>query len=136
MDIQDVARRAVASPGWRWLSGMRLRSIRAYLRVVGLNGDGSLRLSWDDPGRPVEGDTYTVEHMGGALPDLTDPATVGCLLALVRAAWDDPHVYVLANGPDWFTVRSPNGEGGWLGPSPIDGSTEAAALVAALEAAP
>jgi hypothetical protein len=27
-----------------------------------------------------------------ALPDLTDPATLGCLLALVREAWQDPYL--------------------------------------------
>ena len=27
----------------------------------------------------------------GTLPDLTDPATLGCLLALVRLARMDPH---------------------------------------------
>jgi hypothetical protein len=71
------------------------------------------------------------------LPDLTDPATLGCLLVLVREAWGDPHVYVLSCASDWFTVCSPNAEGGkWLAHPPIDGSTEAEALIAALEAAP
>jgi len=126
---QDLARRAVSCKGWKWLPGMRLRSIRAYLRVVGLNGDGALRLSWDDPGRPVEGDTYTVEHIGGALPDLTDPATVGCLLFLVREAWNDHTI----------AARFSDEHGLWI----VDGNrfsgcafcydTEAAALVAALE---
>jgi hypothetical protein len=72
----------------------------------------------------------------GRLPDLTDPATLGCLLALVREAWGDPYVYVLSCANDWFTVCSPADEGGkWLRHPPIDGSTEAEALVAALEAA-
>jgi len=73
----------------------------------------------------------------GRLPDLSDPATLGCLLALVREAWGDPHVYVLACASDWFTVCSPNAEGGkWIAHPPIDGSTEAEALVVALDAAP
>ena len=84
-----------------------------------------------------------LEDVGGAaypMPstphDLTDPATLGCLLALVREAWGDPYVYVLSCAPDWFTVCSPAAEGGkWLSRPPIDGSIEAEALVAALEAA-
>ena len=127
MTTIDLARRATACKGWRWLAGMRLRSIRVYLRVVGLNGDGALRLSWDDPGRPVEGDTYTVEEMGGALPDLTDPCTLGGLLALVREAHNQPLAfcrYVEADPSYWHINTGHVGE------------TEAAALVAALEAAP
>lgn len=133
MTTIDLARRATACKGWRWLPGMRLRSIRAYLRVVGLNRDGSLRLSWDDPGQPVEGDTYTVEHIGGALPDLDDPASIGCLLALVREARKDP-IYLptllpLVSGARWAVeTTSPHTQTLYL--------TEAAALVAALEAAP
>jgi hypothetical protein len=118
MTSTDLARRASACRHWRWLPGMACVN-------------ASMPDTWcariGDERKP------TYNHY---LPDLTDPCTLGGLLSLVRAAWDDPHVYVLANGPDWFTVRSPNGMGGWLGPSPIDGSTEAAALVAALEAAP
>ena len=71
----------------------------------------------------------------GELPDLSDPATLGCLLALVREAWDDPQVHaapMCAMGRHvgwrvWFdaylTVY-------------FDGDTEAEALVCALEAAP
>jgi hypothetical protein len=130
---EDLARRAVACKGWRWLPGMRLRSIRAYLRVVGMNRDGSLRLAWDDPDRPVEGDAYTVEHMGGAMPDLTDPATLGCLLSLVREARKDPNylptLLPLVSGARWAVENTSPHTGTWY-------ESEAAALVAALEASP
>ena len=62
-----LARRAVACKGWRWMPGMRWRTE-------------------DDRGRL---DDFQPEYMGrppDALPDLTDPATLGCLLALVREA--------------------------------------------------
>ena len=129
---EALARRAAACKSWRWLPGMRLRSIRAYLRVVGLNRDGSLRLSWDDPGRPVEGDTYTVEHIGGALPDLEDPATLGCLLVLVREAWDDQTIAARFSGEHGHWAVDGNRFSGCA----LCCDTEAAALVAALEAAP
>ena len=130
---EELARRATACRHWRWLPGMRLRSIRAYLRVVGLNADGALRLSWDDPGRPVQGDTYTVEHIGGALPDLDDPASIGCLLALVREARKDPTylptLIPLVSGARWAVEHT-------MHQTATLHESEAAALVAALEAAP
>jgi hypothetical protein len=64
------------------------------------------------------------------VPDLSDPATVvGCLLALVREAWGDPAAHAVPDG-DWHVYGDmPETEYG-------TGDTEAAALVAALEAAP
>ncbi len=65
-----------------------------------------------------------------ALPDLTDPATLGCLLALVREALRDPEAFARREigGPGWVVIRSNSVR-------LIRGDTEAAALVAALEAA-
>lgn len=101
----------------------------------------AITLGWD-PARVLhadEGDTPRVCTVFGkvrdihdtALPDLTDPATLGCLLALVREAWE---------GQTLCACRHPCG---WLIGSPQHPDylgdiydTEAAALVAALEAAP
>jgi hypothetical protein len=38
--------------------------------------------------------TTTALHMPVQWPDLTDPATLGCLLALVREAWRCPTAHV------------------------------------------
>jgi len=59
------------------------------------------------------------------MPDLDDPATLGCLLALVREAWDDRYLCASLSPRKLWMVD------GW---SLHD--TEAEALVAALEAAP
>ena len=69
--------------------------------------------------------------VAGRLPDLADPATRGCLLALVREAWGDPMPMVdtLGAGPYWSV---------WSGHvcRARGCATEAEALVVALEAAP
>jgi hypothetical protein len=74
----------------------------------------------------------TWEISCGALPDLTDPATLGCLLALVRKAWGDPTlcaIYVDGDDPvPWSVSINLSTDSA--------GTTEAEALVAALEAAP
>ena len=106
--MTELAKRAVACRGWRWMPGM-------------LAADTGLRL-----------DEMTTDWEG-TLPDLSDPATAGCLLALVREAWDDP----VAHCEELFRRIS----GDWAvfdrtGSLVAKGATEAEALVAALEAAP
>ena len=105
-----LAHRAVACKGWRWMDGM-------------LTDEG-----WRV--RPSDLPLGCV-----ALPDLTDPATLGCLLALVREAWDDDEAYAIP----WHDE-----DGGWTicvreaerSINVSEGNTEAEALVAALEDAP
>lgn len=92
------------------------------------------------------GDDYSDRTKGH--PDLTDHATLGCLLALVREAYGDPSLYVRLSDTTrqsdgvraWEVLgwldpsRSPDGRGGsWRG---WGYASEAEALVAALEAAP
>jgi hypothetical protein len=67
---------------------------------------------------------------GGGLPDLSDPATLGCLLALVREAWGKPHAYVEYSNK-WKVAFSCD-----LETRVFSSTIEAAALVAALEVAP
>ncbi len=85
--------------------------------------------AWD----PMEPDDP--DRRGEVLPDLTDPATLGCLLALVRAAWGDPEAWVQPPGQPgarWCAVAQSAGvPDGRL----FDGASEAEALVTALEAA-
>jgi hypothetical protein len=69
---------------------------------------------------------YDRDHV---VPDFTDPATVGCLLAAVREALASPTLFVRPTASGWTVMR---GRGmGKLS----DGLTEADALIAALEAA-
>jgi hypothetical protein len=130
-----LAKRAVWCKGWRWMPGM-------------LRGDG-FRCTWvDEDERELAAPTWCANGIewknsrtgSKDLPDLTDPATLGCLLALVREAWSDECVCVLPvdygpGGVAWFCRLTVGGRD--LARSYVPGSVgEAEALVAALEAAP
>ena len=112
-----LAKRAVACKGWRWMRGM--------------SNDRGQTIDCVDL---IQAKAYCGEWDADitALPDLTDPATLGCLLALVREAMSAETLYVRPTKTGW-TVMMGSGKG--LG-KVSDGTIEAAALVAALEAAP
>jgi hypothetical protein len=114
IDIAALARRAVACPKWRWMPGTSYWWAGSQDRVA-------------------DEERGTLRTDGSLLPDLTDPATLGCLLALVREAHGDPMLFARFRGarvrPDWMVS--------WDGSDVIaTGATEAEALVAALERAP
>jgi hypothetical protein len=82
---------------------------------------------------PVAGRYYpTTGVASGGAPDMSDPATRGAFLDVVREAWGDPLIFVSCS--EWWTVESPN----WPATrnASFSGLTEAEALVAALESAP
>jgi hypothetical protein len=92
--MTTLAKRATACARWRWIPGM-----------LSLNG---IRVVRGEEGVAFAGADQD-------LPDLRDPATLGCVLALVRDVWGRPTLSAVRR---YF----------W-------GETEAEALVAALEAA-
>jgi len=131
MKLGCLNERAVICKGWRWMPGMlTMDGVRIYA-VDGDTFDG-----FDD-------DSEYNDHPVSALewPDLTDPATLGCLLALVRKAF--PGCHAEPNGaPEWDGYDEEERSNWWAvfscGPHRLmaTGATEAEALVAALEAAP
>ena len=48
-----------------------------------------------------------IEH--GAVPDWSDPATLGCLLAQVRKRYINPRLYTEPNGHEGWGLASPSG---------------------------
>lgn len=90
----DLARAAVAAPGFRWMSGMRVRTSTgaAYTVVDVAEPDSLAGRTYAEPviypERPAViggGHPYAMQVAPDAVTlDLNDPATKGCLLALVR----------------------------------------------------
>jgi hypothetical protein len=134
--------------GWRWMAGMRDTTGRM---VVADADCGEIAWIWS------ANDGCEWLPVEGHVPDLADPATLGCLLALVREAWGttahlvrhNTNVFT-ADGTDtepacWWAVAVGLAsvpfyveftDGDYTGRRCFTGPTEAAALVAALLAAP
>jgi hypothetical protein len=134
----DIGRRAVACKGWRWMPGM-LALDSADEEHPGRVIDDRKSLVYED----ADGAIREGVASRSDVPDLTDPATLGCLLALVREAWGEPLASVEVRQPGDLgcraCVRVPVGSEGWRVvqwwcASQDPQYSEAAALVAALEA--
>ena len=126
--IEELARRAVACKRWRWMPGMLSNK---GLRIVRRDYDGYVVGYYENL-------SYIAECVPGTLPDLSDPATLGCLLALVRESWG-PTASVSVNLSGFWavggaTVLSGKGKGASINLG-IWKNSELDALVSALEVA-
>ena len=111
----ELGRRVVACKGWRWMPGM------AWVIPPEARG------IWP---KHLHRGRYPVPEGVAPVPDLRDPATLGCLLALVREAWDDPFALVDYDRKHWGIFVEAR-DTVWV----CTAKTEAAALVAALKEA-
>jgi hypothetical protein len=127
-----LARRAVACKGWRWMPGMK------YIHRHDIGPDvWSPRIGRHGE-KPVR-----AKIRKDVLPMFDDPATMGCLLALVREVWGDEvmtcarvdvfddYIAPLPGGYPYNVLRE-----GRRRVFKCFFASEAEALVVALEAAP
>ncbi len=125
----ELGRRAVACKGWRWdmpwcfLPDKHGRVFRRNW-CPSDSGFGVTQVT----GRRLRGRWDSAQ----AVPDFRDPATVGCLLALVREAWNTHVVVDRERFGEWLVTAVYQFHCSDAG----EGSTEPEALVAALEGAP
>ena len=126
-EMIELGKRAVACEGFRWMPGMLDEGERVLfaedLSITTASGDFGIT-------------DWSPRSVGQ--PDLRDPATLGCLLHLVREAWGEDDRGPMCTAPFalggnsnmWSVERAPSMD------TIATGDTEAEALVAALEAAP
>jgi hypothetical protein len=133
--MNDLVKRAVACKRWRWMPGMLSDEGSRILSVSGRMVTTSVLEVFRDN----EHDDWDRRHESADIalfrtdwPDLNDPATLGCLFALVREAWD-PSASIVRRADGW-TLETWNTDN-FLPDWPLGRAypTEAEALVAALE---
>ena len=130
--LLELAQRAVACDHWRWMVGTpavaEFHGKKVGLVCIYANHQHMADFYCIDYGEEWENIHVSDQRSMGMLPDLDNPATLGCLLHLVREAWGDPDLApTMAVGGTWGIWPQPH-----LG---VDHPTEAHALITALEAA-
>jgi len=156
-EFEALARRAVACKHWKWMPGMAVTRKDNDV-IVDDRSKLSFKISeirvtaaafevcepqhrFVDVATLLNDKTRSVGSMfiKDLIPDLTDPATRGCLLELVRKAWKQPSISTryseYQDRVEW-DVPTPVEQERMLDILFFTGKTEAEALVAALEAAP
>lgn len=136
-DLQELARRAVACPAWRWLPGMGVKGwpflsdydpATQFRCVFGASDDGPA-VFVSDEGDVSQLDCILTPHsLTLGLPDFTDPLTVLGVLVLVREALSNQTLTPMRSlAGHWFWSR---------GTAAGEFTSELDALIAGLEAAP
>ncbi len=130
MTAQTITSRATKCAAFRWVDGMKT------LKHGRVCGEKYLVISDHDEAGSWVDCTDTLNDWQQAIPDLSDPATLGCVTQLVREAWGDRDPYVVNDsghprGP-WFVMTNHSD----AAPCIASGATEGEALIKALEAAP
>jgi len=120
-ELEAITRRAIACKHWRWMPGMltteNLRIIETTPALVVSDGRST---------------THFRTRMCLTWPNLRDPSTLLCLLMLVREAHDDTKMFA----ETYSFLRNSWRDTNVFFSKSWDATTEAAALVAALEGAP
>lgn len=141
-ELTELARQAVASGHWRRMPGMLFwRTTPRNDKVsVSLTSGLTENCELADPGETTPGSDFIAtghavvdgwHKLSDLVPDLTDPTTIGCLLALVREDWGMPTGITVHHRDDtsrWVVSWSGATHGGICG----EGASEGEALLRAL----
>lgn len=125
--MSDLARRAVACSRWRWMRGSTALILYREHPCADVEPERTPHVVTHDGVLDLSAHKWMGIANHDPLPDISDPATIGCLLALVREAhaWLQSTEYVGDGDPvnpwRWGSFR---------------GTSEAEALVNALRGAP
>ena len=132
MSLEEIGRRASECDHFRVTPGMLLTDGSDSVRVIYTNEDWFTVVSLSRRSVEIVDQAPDCAKMH---PDLSDPATLGCLLALVEEAWECPADFSF-EGAYWLDAHTK--ERVWLRANvdAFEAKTRAEALVAALEAAP
>jgi hypothetical protein len=128
---RNLAIRAVRCANFRWIPGMQTRDGDRVL-MVGSEDHSPKIARWRMGGADAPYSSSVIWKFDSidmeALPDLSDPGTVGCLLSLVRELLDDPDAYMEKKtdgiDPGWML---------WVRGRGYYAESEAEVLVMALE---
>jgi len=125
---------ALGLPVWR--PGMR--TLSKFERVVAVDEGGEPACA--EAGATEDDNACVWLECGATDPDFTDPATLGCVLAVVREAWGDPGLAVVGayKSAECMWVVAGTGRissAAFWRMAQETHTSEAEALVAALEAA-
>lgn len=129
-DKVEISQRLVACKHFRWMPGMRTLG---DWRVINVDSDGVEVVT--DLSEVVLFHSGDLPHIPSSLPDLTDPATLGCLLALVREICGDSEMHLTLGGAGWVWLSGESRVANVVLDIPA-GKTEAEAITLALEATP
>ena len=134
----QLARKPVMSRHFRWIPGMMCvfpERRGAGGQQVFPTGARVAELS-DGPFSRMAGVIDPQQVPSACWPDLTDPATLGCLLYLVREAYNDPTIHVQSYEGHWRVAYWNPDNFVWAYWPDGSYAAEVEALVAALDAVP
>lgn len=139
MNNTDLARRLMATGRVTWMPGIGAVWHGIHGIVLAVLPRGRLKFYAHESEQEPGGVAHVTQ--ANCVPDLDDPATIGCLIHQLRKAWKDPGIaptchYSHAHGYRWM-IREGHPHGSTFNRMAIQThATEAEAIVAAFEALP
>ena len=132
--MTDYPRLATTSKHWLWLTGTEDMRGQTVLKRAAIDTDRLRHVVTRDGALDLSAYRWMRIADHDPLPDLDAPGTMGALLALVRAAWNDPTLSAVYDHEDgrWCVGRWEDG----LLLRGRGGATEAEALISALLSTP